>query len=452
MRASWITLALGCVAAGERASPVPQLVTVLSNSTVGGGFAMPTATDAAGLTLLTASPFWPDISGCATVYERPNTTAPWTYVTTITIASNGPAEAFSSLLALSGDGSTALIATGAGSNFQVCGYSYPMAFAFRRVGTSWSTWTAIGTVFPDCDAVGPSQQFSGVALDFDGTTAAVTLYADPVLFGTLALFDFNATSGTWDHAYALQVPWPGFAMLDVVLNPAGTMVLVETGGCPIGTVLVFGRPAKGSPWVQAANVTANDTQLDNGQFGWSLAISGDSSTAAIGAYYNEWIDGGFGVVIVYAVDAAAATLTPLQWVLPPNVSSINGFGNAVALSGDGSRLAVGESTAGSGQWGAVHLFDRTGGSSGGGSTWNWTATVLDPFPSPAGGDAFGQSVALSADGTAMVVSNGSFSENTNGQVYGYVMPAPAPSSSAAADWYAAPPQSSAAAASGAQSW
>ena len=77
------------------------------------------------------------------------------------------------------------------------------------------------------------------------------------------------------------------------------------------------------------------------------------------------------------------------------------FGNSVALSDDGSVLAVGAS-----EWdgvnndkskqGGVYIYDKIG------DTWNLRGSVL--FPSDAGSrDYFGRSVALSSDGSVLAV-------------------------------------------------
>lgn len=96
------------------------------------------------------------------------------------------------------------------------------------------------------------------------------------------------------------------------------------------------------------------------------------------------------------------------------------FGNALAISHDGDLIAIGaEGDLGAGtgingsmtplaglRAGAVYLFARTG------TTWALSTYIKSNFPTP--GDNFGFSVALSADGTTLVVGAPGEDSNTSG--------------------------------------
>ncbi|MFZ6182545.1 integrin [Nannocystis pusilla] len=116
-----------------------------------------------------------------------------------------------------------------------------------------------------------------------------------------------------------------------------------------GAVYLFARA--GGSWVREAYVKAPDTEPD--RFGTSMALSADGSTLAIGAPSEDGADVGVGgdpsnnsrkdsgAVFVYR-------RTPGSWQLQSYVKSPNSdekdrFGLALALSGDGTTLAVGTS-------------------------------------------------------------------------------------------------------------
>ncbi|WP_434421592.1 FG-GAP repeat protein [Nannocystis pusilla] len=116
-----------------------------------------------------------------------------------------------------------------------------------------------------------------------------------------------------------------------------------------GAVYLFARA--GGSWVREAYVKAPDTEPD--RFGTSMALSADGSTLAVGAPSEDGTDVGVGgdptnnsrkdsgAVFVYR-------RTPGSWQLQSYVKSPNSdendrFGVALALSGDGTTLAVGAS-------------------------------------------------------------------------------------------------------------
>jgi hypothetical protein len=163
-----------------------------------------------------------------------------------------------------------------------------------------------------------------------------------------------------------------------------------------------------------------DTFGEGDQFGFSLALSGDGATLAVGAITE---DGGTRGINGNQADNSAAsagavyvfTRTGRAWAQQAYVKSANIdagdlFGYAVALSRDGSVLAVGafdedgstrqvngpndNRAAGSG---AAYVFTRAG------SMWSQQA-----YLKPANGeaqDSFGVDVALSDDGSTLLVGS-----------------------------------------------
>ena len=178
-----------------------------------------------------------------------------------------------------------------------------------------------------------------------------------------------------------------------------------------GAVYVFSR--SGDSWTQeayikAANAGAGDT------FGWSLALSADGDTLAVGAPYEA---DDSGAVYVFS---RSDEWEPQAYVKASNAESNDDFGRSVALSADGDTLAVGapdedssatgvggDQTDNSAQYsGAAYVFSRSDG--------EWDQQAYVKASNPGANDWFGWSVALSADGDTLAVG----ASNEGGGDYG----------------------------------
>lgn len=164
------------------------------------------------------------------------------------------------------------------------------------------------------------------------------------------------------------------------------------------------QPSAGFPLKQVDYIKAQNPR-ELAQFGDAVALSGDGNTLAVGARPE---DAGEGAVYVFARRGG-------QWVEQARLKALNAgpndqFGNNVALSADGSTLAVSayfESSRATGvngdqkddsvpQAGAVYLFARTG------TRWSQQAYLKASNTGEADeGDQFGYSLALSDDGNTL---------------------------------------------------
>ncbi len=181
-----------------------------------------------------------------------------------------------------------------------------------------------------------------------------------------------------------------------------------------GAVYVFVR--SGSAWRQQAYVKASNTGAED-RFGWSIALSADGSTLAVGAPREDsaaiGVDGdqGDGAVdagAVYVFVRSGATWSQQAYVKASNTGAGDLFGSSVALSGDGLTLAVGardEDSSATGidgaqgqgalDSGAVYVFARSG------AVWSQQAYVKASTTELR--DNFGGSIALSSDGSILAV-------------------------------------------------
>jgi hypothetical protein len=161
-----------------------------------------------------------------------------------------------------------------------------------------------------------------------------------------------------------------------------------------GAVYVFVR--SGTTWAQQAYVKGSI--VTQGFFGTSLALSADGSTMAVGAHMDTQPDSYGGVYVFTRTGTTWAQQAHLQ---SPILQPYAFFGWSVALSADGNTLATGAydensiGAVGSGQTfaGAVHVFTRTG------TTWAHEAALKGAQTEAY--DYVGMSIALSGDGNTL---------------------------------------------------
>ena len=184
----------------------------------------------------------------------------------------------------------------------------------------------------------------------------------------------------------------------------GTSVTVSDDG----TTAIIGAPQKdndnGAAYVfsRAGGTWSQQTKLppeggDHGNlFGHAVSVSGDGSTAVISAFYDNDTKGdGVGSVYVFS-------RTGESWSQQTKLTAGNGnepyeFGSGVDISADGSTIAIGDRS-GMNQYGfggVTYVFSRTSDS--------WTQQAK--LSARQGGNAsrFGQSVSLSDDGSTVVI-------------------------------------------------
>jgi hypothetical protein len=153
-----------------------------------------------------------------------------------------------------------------------------------------------------------------------------------------------------------------------------------------GAAYVFTRTGLG--WRQTAELTASDGASGD-QFGLSVAITPDGTTAVIGA---AWRDSSTGAAYVF-------TRTGLGWRQTAELTASDSadgdyFGWSVAITAGGTNVVIGAPGHDS-QTGAAYAFSRT---------WSgWRQATELTAGDGAAGDFFGNSVAITPDGgTALI--------------------------------------------------
>ncbi len=279
-----------------------------------------------------------------------------------------------------------------------------------------------------------NDQFGSVALSADGDTLAVGASGessgatgingdqlDTSKPRSGAVYVFARQGGRWaQQAYVKAGNTEALAGFGVALALSAdgrTLAVgapVESGGA--GAAYLYVR--NGTTWAQQARLQASNPGATD-LFGLALALSGDGNTLAVGAR-NE--DGGSTGVegdqadnsapesgAVYVFTRSGTAWGQQAYVKASNTGAGDGFGWALALSGDGSTLAVGAPGEGSSATGingdqadnsadssgAVYVYSRTGAA--------WAHQAYVKASNTGKYDFFGGALTLSADGATLAV-------------------------------------------------
>jgi hypothetical protein len=268
-------------------------------------------------------------------------------------------------------------------------YNAGAVYVFTRGGAAWTQ-----QAYVKASNAGSGDHFgNAVALSADGNTLAVAAY-----------WESSSATGVNGNQDDNSIP-------------------------QAGAVYIFTR--SGGTWTQQAYIKASNTGRrgegelpgEGDQFGFSLALSGDGNTLAVGAGSEDAAargaassqkDDSFnsaGAVYVFTRSSGAWTQ---QAYLKADASTNTGlgdqFGYAVSLDAGGTTLAVGvydESGSsrtingpvdrGRGGSGAVYVFRRAGSA--------WSKEAYLKTWNAEGGDSWGTSVSLSGDGTTLAVGS-----------------------------------------------
>ena len=299
-------------------------------------------------------------------------------------------------IGLSGDGSTMAI----GAPFESSGsagingnqndnstYASGAVYVFVRQGDSWTQQAYIKASNP-----GQSDHFgSSVVLSRDGNTMAVAAH-----------WEASAAAGINGNQNDNSIP-------------------------QAGAVYIFTRT--GAAWTQQAYVKASnpgkagqgDVPGDGDQFGFSIALSGDGSTLAVGAISedsaaqqingNQNDDSAQSAGAVYVFARTGSTWAQQAYLKSSHAEAGDDLGFSVALSFDGNTLAAAAfDEDGSGRTinpphdnlslnsGALYVFIRQNG--------GWSQQAYIKGSKGETSDGFGFATAISEDGNTIAVGSG----------------------------------------------
>jgi hypothetical protein len=262
-------------------------------------------------------------SGAVYVFSRSGTT--WSQEAYVKASNTEGGDQFGISVSLSGDASRLAVsapsedssATGVGGNQSDNGALKSGAvYIFARSGTSWSqeAYAKASNTEANDQLGGGSPLFLGTALCLSGDGLRLAVGAP--------LEDSNATGVGGDDT--------------------------NNDAADSGAIYVFSR--SGSTWSQEAYIKASIADAGD-RFGYTVSFSTDGSALAAGAWREDSSSSGIGgnqadnsasdAGAAYVFSRSGVTWAQQSYIKAPNTNSFDRYGYAVALSGDGSRLAVG---------------------------------------------------------------------------------------------------------------
>jgi len=238
---------------------------------------------------------------------------------------------------------------------------------------------------------------TSVSLSSDGTTVAIGAERNDGNgndAGHVRIYEYSA--GSWTQ---LGADIDGEAAYD----ESGRSVSLSSDGTTVAIGAIWNNGINGASghvrvyeysagsWTQlGADI---DGEAANDYSGWSVSLSSDGTTVAIGAILNDG-NGIAGHVRIYEYSAGSWTQLGADI---DGEAAYDESGTSVSLSSDGTTVAIGapfNEGNGADSTGHVRIYEYSAGS--------WTQLGAD-IDGEAAGDRSGSSVSLSSDGTTVAV-------------------------------------------------
>jgi hypothetical protein len=253
----------------------------------------------------------------------------------------------------------------------------------------------------DLQPGGSGSQFGdAVAISADGNTALIGAQIDNSSTG--AAWVFTRSGGVWSQLGTKLLPTNGNSQFgtSVALSSDGSTALIggELDSGQVGAAWVFVR--SGSTYAVQTKLTGGG-EVGPGQFGHSVSLSADGNTALIGGpddqgASNPGVTGGAAWVFTRSGSTWTQQGSKISPAVAPNATNQSTFGTAVSLSADGNTAFIGGPADNAGL-GAVWVYTRSG------VTW----TPLQRLAAnDVGTTGFGGAVDISAGGSTAVIGGG----------------------------------------------
>lgn len=380
----------------------------------------------------------------------------WTQQAYIKASNAEEGDFFGEAVALSADGTTLVVGASAedggatsinGNQADNSANVAGAAYVFTRSGATWTQQAYIKT-----STLHPDSRFGhAVSVSDSGDTVAVGAFVEGSASGIGAAYVFVRAVGVWTQQARIMssnLDVEDFFGSSVALSADGDTLAAGAYGEQSSATGVGGNEAddsamyagaayvfvrSGGVWTQQAYIKASNTDAYD-YFGYSLALSGDGTTLAVGAPGEgspaTGVDGpqnnntASEAGAVYVFTRSATTWSQQAYVKASNSRASSQFSRP-ALSFDGNVMAVGarlessfaigiggsEAVSSEPGAGAAYIFARTG------TLYAQRAYVK--APNTQRGDNFGFALALSGDGRQLLVSapqEGSSATGINGEM------------------------------------
>jgi len=338
-------------------------------------------------------------SGSAYIYQFDGND----WIETKLIASDGePYDTFGDCVSISGNGTAAIVGSMQDDN----GSNSGSAYIYRFDGDNWIEHKLTASDGASYDSFGSSVSISG-----DGNTALVGAPEDDTFIGSAYIYQFNGSS--WIETKLLasdsaQVPHFGNS---VSISSDGFTAVVGASRHSSGAGAAYIYSLVNNKW-QETILTASDGEED-AQFGYSVSISSDGSTAIVGAKSDD--DTGFRSGSAYIYEHIDGYWQETK-LLASDAEDSAQFGNSVSISSDGTTAIVGakNDNIGDDVIGAAYIYEFRNG--------KWLENKLSISNGNAN-DFFGESVAISGNSNKAIV--GAYGEDKysgSAYIYDYRIP------------------------------
>ena len=386
----------------------------------------------------------------------------WSQQAYIKASNSGMSDQFGNSVSLSDDGNTLAVgATGEGSSSTgVNGAqndnsaSDAGAVYLFRFNTGSNTWSQ--QAYIKASNTGSNDQFGdSVSLNGDGNTLAVGAVLEDSSSagvngaqndnsassaGAVYLFRFNTTSNTWFQQAYIKASNTGatdFFGQSLSLNGDGNTLAVgapredsssagvngaqnDNSASDAGAVYLFRFNTGSSTWFQQAYIKVSSNAETDDEFGYSVSLSADGNTLAVGAIREDGSSRGVngaqddntasqsGAVYVFRFNTGSNSWAQQAYIKASNTGVDDFFGQSLSLNGDGNTLAVGANLEdgsatgvggvnnnGTSNAGATYVFEFDNGA--------WAQQAYIKATDPSINVFFGTSVSLSSNGNTLAV-------------------------------------------------
>lgn len=344
-------------------------------------------------------------TGSVYVYSRSGST--WSYVKKL-YASDPVHDNSLTYVAISGDNKTVLI--GAASNDDKASNAGAV-YVFGDTSYKPSRLNYEGLVeymefYPRDGKAGASNFGMSCALSHDAKHALVGAGWDSDK-GTKAgaVYYYTRENGTWffqEKIYAPDGVSDDYFGISVALNQDATIALIgahgrdDNGVLNSGSVYVFTRTNNG--WIYQQKLTASDRVL-NDNFGFSLALNANGDYALIGAWARD--DGAINDRgAVYIFTRSGNTWAQQGKILASDAAAGDGFGYSVSADANMNIAVIGsiyDDDNAITNSGSVYIFTRSG------STWTQQQKLTEV--SPVADNRFGISTSISPDSSILAIGS-----------------------------------------------
>jgi|GEM_PF-1817249 len=319
-----------------------QAILTATGALAGDTFGTAVALSANGSTALIGAAGVQEGRGAAYVFTRSGST--WSQQAKLTAADAAISDSLGSSVALSADGGTAIAGAPA---YQAGGVTAGAAYVFTRSGTAWSQHTKLTAT----DAAAEDSFGYAVTLTSDGLRAIVGAPRDDHTATNNAgsAYAFMRSGGGWtQEAKLVDISVSGkgtFFGAVAALSADGATALIgkqfgrSTTNISSGTATIFTRT--GSAWSALVRLEP-PSPVVNDWFGNSVSLSADGTRALVGSVQKDILpNDNKGVAFLFSHNGSAWALQTT--LTAPDGGNVDYFGASLALTAAGDRAFVGAS-------------------------------------------------------------------------------------------------------------